>query len=334
MTNPSIPDPKGLLADRVLAGNVQAAARLITLIEDDSPRLTAELDVIYPHTGKAHIIGITGSPGIGKSTTINCLIEILRGRGMKVGVIAIDPTSPFTGGALLGDRIRMQQHSLDKGVFIRSLASRGWSGGLAKAAINAIHVMDAMGMNIIMVETVGVGQSEVDVARFVDTAVVLLSPGTGDEIQVAKAGIMEIADIFAINKADKPGAKKLAVEVEAMLDMKTYPPAEWKPGIILTEAINGKGIPELADAILKHRQFLITSGLLEKRRKQRAKQELIGAIEDSVREHFYRMIEHDQGLDKLVDSFVRRKANPRSTALRVIHQFTRQFNGARDNPES
>ncbi|MDD4858843.1 MAG: methylmalonyl Co-A mutase-associated GTPase MeaB [Dehalococcoidales bacterium] len=320
-----------MLADKVLEGDIQASARLITLIADESPRLTAELDRIYPYTGKAHIIGITGSPGIGKSTSVNALIEVFRSMKMKVGVIAVDPTSPFTGGALLGDRIRMQQHSLDKGVFIRSLASRGWQGGLAKAAINAIHVMDAMGMNIILVETVGVGQCEVDVARFVDTSIVILSPGTGDEIQVAKAGIMEIADIFEINKADKPGAKNLAIEVEGMLEMKNFAPGEWKPSVVLVEAINGKGIKELADQILKHHEYLISSGGLDKRRKERAKQELIGAIEDSVRDHFYAMIEQDQNLDELVDNFVKRKANPRSTALKVIGQFTKQFDKAQDS---
>ncbi len=325
MSNRSKYKKTGLLADKVLEGNVQAAARLITLIEDEAPELVAELDAIYPHTGKAHIIGITGSPGIGKSTLINCLIDAFRKKNMPVGVIAVDPTSPFTGGALLGDRIRMQQHSLEKDVFIRSLATRGWAGGLAKAAINAIHVMDAMGKDIILVETVGVGQSEVDVARFVDTAIVVLSPGTGDEIQVAKAGIMEIADIFVINKADKPGAKNLAIEIEAMLDMKTYPPTEWKPSIILTEAINGKGVEELADEILKHREFMISSGVLERRRKERARQELIGAIENSVKDYFYQMIDRGGHLEELVDSFVQRKINPGSIALKVIEQFTKQF---------
>ena len=222
------------LADKVLEGNVQSAARLITGIEDEVPNAIEELDTIYPHTGKAYIVGITGAPGIGKSTLIDCLISVLRRKDMTLGVIAADPTSPFTGGAILGDRIRMQQHSSDKDVFIRSLATRGRAGGLAKATISTIHVMDAMGKDIILVETVGSGQSEVDIARVADTSLVVLSSEGGDGIQMIKAGIMEIADIFVINKADKAGAENVATEVELMLGMKTYRPTEWKPSIVLT----------------------------------------------------------------------------------------------------
>ena len=328
------PDTKKmeLLADRVLSGNVRAAARLITLIEDEAPEVLEELDACYPHTGKAHIIGITGAPVIGKSTTINALIEDFEAKKMTIGVIAVDPTSPFTGGAILGDRIRMQRHSLDTNVFIRSLASRGWPRGLSKSTISAIHVMDAMGKDIILVETVGVGQSEVEIANIVDTSIEVLSPGTGDEIQIAKAGIMEIADIFVVNKADKPGAATLAMEIEAMLDLKNFAPADWKPSIVLTEAINNKGITELADEIIKHREYLITSGTLEKRRKARAEREMIGAIESSIKDFFYRMIDKDGYLEKLVENLVQRKENPGSAAVRIINQFTEQFKDAgRDN---
>ncbi|MBI4286113.1 MAG: methylmalonyl Co-A mutase-associated GTPase MeaB [Chloroflexi bacterium] len=316
------------LADKVLEGNVQAAARLITGIEDELPGAIQELDILYPHTGRAHIVGITGAPGIGKSTLVDCLIGVFRKRDMTVGVIAVDPTSPFTGGAILGDRIRMQHYGTDKDVFIRSLATRGWSGGLAKAAISTVHVMDAMGKDVILIETVGTGQGEVEIARVADTCLVVLSPGTGDEIQVIKAGIMEIADIFVINKADKPGAENIAMEIEMMLGMKTCPhpsEADWKPGVVLTEAISGRGAEELVEQISKHREFLVCGGGLERRREERAKQELMGAIESFVRSYFHQEIERGGEMEKLIADFVRRKESPHSAAMKIIRQFTSQF---------
>jgi len=313
------------LADKLLEGNVQAAARLITGIEDEVPSAIEELETIYPHTGRAYIIGVTGSPGIGKSTLIGSLTSVFRKKGMTIGVIAIDPTSPFTGGAILGDRIRVQHHCSDKNVFIRSLATRGWAGGLAKAAISTIHVMDAMGKDVILVETVGSGQAEVDIARIADTSVVVLSPDAGDEIQIMKAGIMEIADIFAINKADKAGADTLAMEIELMLGMKTYLPTGWKPGIVLTEAVTDKGADKLAEEILKHREFLISGDGLERCKKERAKQELIWTIESFIKNYFYHEIDKGGYLEKLVGDFVRRKESPHSAALKIINQFTGQF---------
>ncbi len=313
------------LADKILEGNVQSAARLITSIEDEMPNAVEELETIYPHTGRAHVVGITGPPGVGKSTLIDSLISAFRRKNMTIGVIAVDPTSPFTGGAILGDRIRMQQQSLDKDVFIRSLATRGWAGGLAKATISTIHVMDAMGKEIILVETVGSGQGEVEIARVADTSIVVLSPEAGDEIQVIKAGIMEIADVFVINKADKARADNIVMEIEIMLGMKTYLPTEWKPSIVLTEAISGKGVEELAEEILKHREFLVSSGGLEKCRKERAKQELVETIEGFVKNYLYQGIDKGGYLEKLVDELVGRKESPHSAAVKVINQFTKQF---------
>jgi LAO/AO transport system kinase len=309
------------LADKILAGNVLAAARLMTEIEDGVPEAVAELETIYPHTGNAYIVGVTGPPGVGKSTLVDTLTGILRRDNMTVGVLAIDPTSPFTGGAILGDRVRMQKHSLDKGVFIRSLASRGWGGGLSKATISMIHIMDAMSKDIILVETMGAGQAEIDITRVADTSIVILSPGMGDEIQMMKAGILEAADILVINKADREGAENLKRQLEIMLEIKAYLPNEWQPSIVLTEAIHDKGTEELVAAILKHREFLISSGGLEKRRKQRAKLELIEATESSLKDYIYQQISKDDYFEKLVDDLVKRRTNPHSAASKIINQF-------------
>jgi LAO/AO transport system kinase len=222
------------LADKVLAGDIQAAARLISRIEDESPDALAEMDVIYPHTGKAYIVGVTGAPGVGKSTLTDNLIEFFRKQNRTIGVIAIDPTSALTGGALLGDRVRMQRHSTDPDVFIRSLATRGWVGGLARAAIGAVHVMDAMGKDIVMVETVGSGQIEIDIVKAADTTLVVLTPGSGDEIQTMKAGILEAADILVVNKADTEGADRLKADLESMLALKDSRPDEWRSPVVLS----------------------------------------------------------------------------------------------------
>ena len=312
------------LARKVLEGNILAAARLMRGLEDEAPNAVEELKSLYLHTGKAHIVGVTGAPGTGKSTVIDALISIFRKKNMMVGVIAIDPTSPFTGGAILGDRVRMQSYGIDKDVFIRSLASRGWKGGLSKATVNMIHVMDAMGKDIIFVEAVGSGQGEVDIARVADTSVVILTPGAGDEIQMMKAGILEMADVFVINKADRDGADNLKTGLEIMLEMRAHPPSEWKPGIILTEAVSSKGTEKLAEEILRHREFLISSGGLEKRRRERARLELMMAIQNSLNNYIEDRI--DKGcLEKLVDGLVHRKVNPHSAALKILKQFGKQL---------
>ena len=311
------------LANKISEGNVLAAARLMTGIEAAVPGAVEELNSIYPHTGKAYIVGVTGAPGVGKSTLADALITIFRRKNMRIGVIAIDPTSPFSGGAILGDRVRMQKHSLDRDVFIRSLATRGWGGGLSKATISMIHVMDAMSKDIILVETVGTGQAEIDITRVADTSIVILTPGMGDEIQMMKAGILEAADIFVINKADREGADNLKSQLEVMLEMKGYLAGEWKPSIVLTEAIHDKGTEELVAAIFRHREFLVSNGGLDKRRKERAKLELIETIESSLKDYIYQQIDKGDYFDKLVDALTQRKTNPHSAALKIINRFSK-----------
>ncbi len=305
------------LVNKILKGDVLAAARLIRGIEDEVSDAVEELESVYLHTGRAYIVGVTGAPGVGKSTVLGSLINIFRKKNMTVGVVALDPTSPFTGGAILGDRVRMQSYGVDKDVFIRSLAARGWKGGLSKATVNTIHVMDAMGKDIIFVEAVGSGQGEVDIARVADTSIIILTPGMGDEIQMMKAGILEVADIFVINKADREGADNLRTGLEVMLEMKTHLPDEWKPGIILTEAVSDIGTEQLVEEILRHREFLASSGELEKRRRERAKLELTMAVESSLKNYIERM--DKDYFEKLVDDLVHRKTNPRSAASKIIN---------------
>lgn len=307
------------LTNKILEGNIRAASRLMSGIEDGIPEAIKELENLYPYTGKAYVVGVTGAPGAGKSTLADALISGFRKRNMKVGVIAVDPSSPFTGGALLGDRIRMERHNTDQGVFIRSLATRGWSGGLAKATTGMIHVMDAMSKDVIIVETVGSGQSEIDVVKVADTAILVLAPGMGDEIQMLKAGIMEAADIFAINKADRDGADALKIALETMLEMKNQPNNVWKPNVVLTQAIYNKGVEALMEEIIRHKEFLISSGELEKRRKERAKLELTEAIEHSLKSCIDSVLDKNY-LDKLADDLVNRKANPYLVASEVVNQ--------------
>ena len=308
------------LASKVLDGDVQAAARLISCIEDEAPGVWKEMDSIYPHTGRAYIVGVTGSPGAGKSTLTDNLIRFFRKAKTTVGVIGIDPTSAFTGGAILGDRVRMQGHSADRDVFIRSLATRGWVGGLAKAAIGAIHVMDAMGKDIILVETVGSGQIEIDIARAADTTLIVLTPSAGDEIQMMKAGILEAADIFVVNKADKEGADNIKVDLEVMLAMKTHNSRVWQPTIVFTEAIYDKGTEGLASEISRHREFLISSGELQKRQKERAKLELLETMESFVKDFIHGIDEGDY-LEKLVDDLLQGRTTPHAATLEITNRL-------------
>jgi LAO/AO transport system kinase len=305
------------LVSKILEGDVLAAAKLIRGIEDETADAFKALSQVYLHTGQAYIVGVAGAPGAGKSTLLSNLISASRKKNMKVGVIAVDPTSPFTGGAILGDRIRMQSHGVDKDVFIRSLAARDWKGGLAKATVNTIHIMDAMGKDIIFVEAVGSGQGEIDIARVADTLILILTPGMGDEIQMMKAGILEAADIFVINKADRGGTENLKTVLETMLEMKSCPPDGWKPCVTLTEAISDRGTEQLTKEIFKHREYLISSGELENRRKERAKLELMIAIENSLKHHIEKM---DKAyIAKLVDDLVYRKTNPQTAALKILN---------------
>jgi LAO/AO transport system kinase len=242
------------LIEGVVDGKSRFIARAISMVENNDEGKNDLLARIFPHTGKALIIGITGSPGAGKSSLTDVLIKVIRQGGAKVGIIAVDPSSPFTGGALLGDRIRMQDHALDPEVFIRSMATRGRLGGLSRATKDAVKVLDAAGFEVIIVETVGVGQSELEVMTVADTILVVLNPAGGDYIQVIKAGIMELADIFVVNKADLPGAEKTAAEVEAMLDLSTFA-SGWRPPVVSTVSIQNKGIDHLWSVVEKHHQF-------------------------------------------------------------------------------
>jgi LAO/AO transport system kinase len=263
------------LVGRARAGHVRAVARLISLVEDGSPQLRAVAAELAPDTGRAHVVGLTGPPGVGKSTTTAALVGAYRARGMRVAVLAVDPSSPFTGGALLGDRVRMQHHATDPGVFIRSMASRGHLGGLAAAAPQAMRVLDAAGFDVILVETVGVGQSEVEIAGLADSVLVLLAPGMGDGVQAAKAGILEIGDLYVVNKADRDGADTTAREVRAMLTLGAPPgPGEWRPPVLKLTASRGEGLDELLDEIDKHRTWADGSGEASRRRRRRAEAEV------------------------------------------------------------
>ena len=256
------------LADRVRAADPRALARALSIVENEGPGAASLLAALHAQTGRAWSLGVTGPPGAGKSTLVDQLVTLYRGRGQTVGVVAVDPTSPFTGGAILGDRVRMQAHAGDAGVFIRSMATRGHLGGLASTTADAVSVLDAAGRDCVIIETVGVGQAEVDVARTADVCVVTLVPGTGDDVQALKAGIMEIADIFVVNKADREGADRMAAAVEGMLSLEAAEAGAWRPPVIRTEATRGVGIDMLAEAVDLFRQ---TRGdEIERRRRTRS----------------------------------------------------------------
>ena len=275
----------------LLAGKVRPLAKAITVVENDRPGKRELLKEIYPKTGNAYLLGITGPPGAGKSTLTDKVICKLRQQGKTVGVIAVDPSSPFSGGAILGDRIRMQQHALDDGVFIRSMATRSHLGGLSKSAVDVMHLMDASGKDVIIIETVGVGQDEVDIVRIAKTTVVVMVPGLGDSVQIAKAGVMEIADVFAVNKADREGADKLFSEIRAMLDMVKD---KEKPEIFRTVAVDDVGIEELVQGIYAHGDRVVESGLLQKKITEKAESELRAYLLDSIMERSTTMTDYDE----------------------------------------
>jgi LAO/AO transport system kinase len=305
------------LAGKVLKGDVQAAARLISLIEDGVPEAFKELDRLYPVCGRAYVIGVTGAPGVGKSTLVDGLISHFRLQDSTVGVIAVDPSSAVTGGALLGDRVRLQRHGADQRVFIRSLATRGWAGGLARAAIGSVRVMDALGRDFIIIETVGSGQVETDIAKAADTTVLVMAPGAGDEVQAMKAGILEAADIIVVNKADREGADLLKAHLEALLEMAGCGPSASRAPVVLTEAVHEKGIAELAGEIRRHRESLVADGGLPRRRRDRVRLELLGALEGFVRDGIDRL-ENGDCLEKMVDSLLEGKTTPRRAAREVL----------------
>ncbi|WP_116111241.1 methylmalonyl Co-A mutase-associated GTPase MeaB [Amycolatopsis ruanii] len=262
----------GELVDRAREGQPRAVARLISLVEDAHPRLREVAAALTPHTGRARVIGLTGPPGVGKSTSTSMLLSALRAEGKRVGVLAIDPSSPFSGGALLGDRIRMTEHATDPGVFIRSMATRGHLGGLSWATPQAVRVLDAAGFDVVLIETVGVGQSEVDVVKLADTTVVLLAPGLGDGIQAAKAGVLEIADVFVVNKADRDGAEIVVRDLKQMIAFarREIRGESWRQPIVRTVAARGEGVPDLVKALSEHHDWLAAHGELARRRAERA----------------------------------------------------------------
>jgi LAO/AO transport system kinase len=269
------------LAEQVVAGDRRAVARALTVVERGGPPAQELLRTLFPHTGTAHVVGVTGSPGVGKSTLVDATALAARRRGAKVGIVAVDPSSPFSGGAILGDRIRMQDATMDPGVFMRSLASRGQSGGLSRAAAGSIEVLDAAGFDLILVETVGAGQSEIEIMALAATTAVVLAPGLGDDIQAIKAGILEIADIFVVNKADREGADHTVRELRAMLNLAAEPPP-WSPPIVKTVATAGDGVEPFLEAIDQHRAFLDASGQSALRRRARAERLVRQALHDLV----------------------------------------------------
>jgi LAO/AO transport system kinase len=266
--------PDNAEIDKARAGDVRALARLLSLVEDESPRIRSVIKDLLPRTGGARVIGLTGAPGAGKSTVTGALLTAFRAAGHRVAVLAVDPSSPFTGGALLGDRIRMQEHATDEGVYIRSMASRGHLGGLAASTPQAVRVLDAAGFELIIIETVGVGQAEVAVASLADSVVVLLAPGMGDAVQAAKAGILEVADLFVVNKADKPDAQQVVRDVRTMVALADRADGDWKPPIVSTTATKAEGIEELTERLDQHWSWLNSTGELKRRRQARAKEEL------------------------------------------------------------
>ena len=311
-------DPSELV-EQARAGSGRAVARLISLVEGDSPQLREVMALLAPHSGGALSIGLTGSPGVGKSTTTAALVAAYRRRGVRVGVLAVDPSSPFSGGALLGDRVRMQDVALDPGVYIRSMATRGHLGGLSRATPQALRVLDAAGCEMVLVETVGVGQSEVEVAGLADTTVVLLAPGMGDGIQAAKAGILEVGDVFAVNKADRDGADSTVREIQHMLGLgERRAPGDWRPSVVKTVAMQGDGIDQLIEAIDKHQAWLAETGELRGRRVLRAAREVESIALAALRARMGEAGLTEGGLDALAGEVVDGTLDPYAAADRLV----------------
>lgn len=338
------------LSQQVLKGEVRAASRLMRDIDDGRPEAIGNLREIFPHTGRAYVVGITGAPGAGKSTITDRLIAHLRKAGRTVGVIAVDPTSPFSGGAILGDRIRMQDHATDPGVFIRSLATRGHLGGLSRATADCIQVMDAMGREVILVETVGVGQDEIDIARLAHTTVVVTVPGMGDDIQAIKAGILEVADLFVVNKADLDGAERVVRELRMMLELRhavkapsmdhdahhrmvqaahaaatAHPPAqatEWEPPILKVVAARNQGVDTLLAEIEKHRAFLEQTGQKQQRERERAAMQFLTLLRERLLQSALERLERERGrLEEVAGRIALREADPYELAETLARQL-------------
>ncbi|EEG76086.1 methylmalonyl Co-A mutase-associated GTPase MeaB [Dethiobacter alkaliphilus] len=301
----------------ILNGDRRMVARAISLIENQDPNKNKILSEIYPHTGKAYVVGITGAPGAGKSSLVDRYLETLRKQGLTVGVIAVDPTSPFTGGAILGDRIRMQEHALDKDIFIRSMGTRGSLGGLSRATKEAVQVLDAAGKDVIVIETVGVGQSEVDIIKYADSTLVVMTPAGGDSVQTIKAGIMEIADIFIVNKSDLAGADRTVSEIGMMLDLSENN-KQWRPPVVRTVTLDSSGIDDMYEAIEKHRTFLMESGNIEKVRKERIRRDVLDLIEYQIKNTVWDQVSGSDEFEELVNQIMSRENDPYSAAAQVL----------------
>ncbi len=309
------------LVESARAGSPRAVARLISLVEDGHPALRQVMQALAPHTGHAWVIGLTGSPGVGKSTSTTMLVGAFRGRGLRIGVLAVDPSSPFSGGALLGDRIRMQDHALDPEVYIRSMASRGHLGGLSWTTPQAIRVLDAAGCDVVLVETVGVGQSEVEIAGLADTSIVLLAPGMGDGIQAAKAGILEIGDVFVVNKADRDGADATVRDLRHMISLgDRTEPGLWRPPVIKTIAAQRAGVDEVMEALDKHRAHIEADGELRRRRERRAADEIESIALASLRSRFGHVGGH-AGIGTLAARVVDGETDPYTAADLLVDQL-------------
>lgn len=306
------------LADRILAGDVRALARGLSLVENDHPHAAALLQRLFPHTGRALVLGLTGPPGVGKSTLVDALVGELRRSGQTAGVLAVDPTSPFTGGALLGDRIRMQRRATDEGVFIRSMATRGRLGGLAPATADAVLLLDAAGKDVVIIETVGVGQDEVEVATTADVCLVIFAPGSGDDVQALKAGLVEVGDIFVINKADQPGAEIAAAQLQGVLALAEPPPDGWRPPVLLTEATTGKGVPQLLEAIERFRRF--DAVRQEARRRSRIERRLRELLHARLLRYVEERVLGDGALRALVARVVARELDPYTAVDEILRR--------------
>jgi LAO/AO transport system kinase len=306
------------LAERLLAGDKRALARAISLVENDDPEGWALVREVYPRTGRASIVGFTGPPGVGKSTLIGRLVELARGLERQVAVLSIDPSSPFTQGALLGDRIRLTDHFLDPGVYIRSMASRGSLGGLSEATLQAALLMDASGKDDVLLETVGVGQAEVDIIDHADTVVLVLMPGSGDSIQALKAGVMEIPDVIAVNKADHPLTDTMVREIRGVLSL--GPQKGWRVPIVKTEAGRGEGVEELAEKIAAHRDFIASEGTLAERRRRNLMNEVVALAAGRMRRSLEAQVKDDPAVHELLDEVVSRRLDPASAAARLLER--------------